>query len=435
MMDTVRAFFLVGGVFAGGLLAGAGTVRSAFGAAQDAYAGLDTYALALNKVEQVYVEEVDALSLVHASIRGMVDTLDPHSLWLSPDDYQALQERADGRYLGIGVELGEMGDAEMVIDQVTPRGPAALAGIEAGDVLTRIDDQPLSEMTPDDVQALLAGSIGEPVELTLLRGGDEVTVTVVRDEVVDVSIAGERLPGDVGYVRVEHFHRRVAAETAYAIQELSDEGRLSGLILDLRDNPGGLITEAVEMVDLFVSEGTIVEVRRRDEAPEVYTATAGDDLDLPLVVLINGGSASASELVAGALQDSSRAVVVGTPSYGKGSMQHVYRFNDGSALKLTVARYFLPSGSSIAPGEGLTPDHVVGLAPAAQDQLAAIQADLDALPISAAQRDALAEKITALPLRPSVSTAAVPRTGSVEERLQADAQLSAAAALLRGQGG
>jgi carboxyl-terminal processing protease len=435
MIDTLRAFFLVGAVFAGGLLSGAGTVRSAFSRSSDAYAGLDTYALALNKVEQVYVEEVDGLALVHASIRGMVDTLDPHSLWLSPQDYKALQERADGRYLGIGVELGEMGEAEMVIDEVTPRGPAALAGVEPGDVLTAIDGQQLSQLTPEDVQALLAGSIGEPVELTLLRNRAEVRLTVIRDEVVDVSIAGELINGNIGYVRVEHFHRRAAAELSYAIGALSDRAELAGLILDLRDNPGGLITEAVEMVDLFVSTGTIVEVRRRDAEPEIYTASAGDELTLPLVVLINGGSASASELVAGALQDLGRATLIGSPTYGKGSMQHIYLFNDGSALKLTVARYYLPSGATIAPNIGLEPDRAVSQDSSTDDQLATLIAEIEKLSIPAEQRTILRTQLAALPLRPSPPTELVPRGGTIEERVSSDHQLSAAAALLRELGG
>jgi carboxyl-terminal processing protease len=431
MMDTVRAFFMVGVVFSGGLFAGSGVVRSAFGQAHDAYDGLDTYALALNKVEQVYVEEINPLALVHASIRGMVDTLDPHSLWLSPTDYLALQERADGRYLGIGVALGEMGDARIAIESVTPRGPAALAGVQPGDVLIAVDGEPLQTLDPGSVQALLAGNIGEPVELTLRRDGVALTVTVVRDEVVDISITGERLADDIGYVRVEHFHRRVAAETSYAIQELESAAPLRGLILDLRDNPGGLITEAVNMVDLFVSEGTIVEVRRRGQAPEVYTASAGSDLGLPLVVLINRGSASASELVAGALQDLGRATIIGTPSYGKGSMQHVYRFTDGSALKLTVARYFLPSGNAIQPGMGLQPDQLVELSVEVSDQLIDLEEQVRALPISEQQRADLMAQISALPLRMIPTVQTVPRTGSLETRLANDHQLTIAAAHLR----
>lgn len=427
MMDTVRAFLMVGMVFSGGLLAGSGVVRSAFGQAHDAYDGLDTYALALNKVEQVYVEEISPLALVHASIRGMVDTLDPHSLWLSPDDYQALQERADGRYLGIGVELGGTGDAQIVIQAVTPRGPAALAGVTSGDILTAVDGQPLHMLDPGSVQALLAGNIGEPVELTLLRGSETLTVTVVRDEVVDVSIAGERLAGDIGYVRVEHFHRRVAAETNYAIQELQRVAPLQGLILDLRDNPGGLITEAVDMVDLFVSEGTIVEVRRRGQAPEVFSASSGDDLSLPLVVLINRGSASASELVAGALQDHGRATIIGTPSYGKGSMQHVYRFSDGSALKLTVARYYLPSGAPIQPDMGLQPDQLVELSVEVSDQVLDLEEQIRTLSISEEERAALLAQVSALPLRMVPTVQTVPRTGSLAARLASDNQLSIAA--------
>ena len=429
LTETLRAFLLVGVVFAGGLVAGAGTVRSAFGQARDAYAGLDVLARAMTTIERAYVEERDVLELSHAAIQGMIEDLDPHSAWLSPDDYQALQERAEGRYLGIGVELSGLGAADVVIGTVLPRSPAALAGIEAGDVLIAIDGQAVAELSPEAVQALLGG----PARLTLRRGAEELAVTVVRDEILDISVRGEPVAGRLGYIQIERFSRSTATEVALALQQLRAHSPVEGLILDLRDNPGGLITEAVALVDLFVDQGTIVQTRGRDAEvrPEVYpaSATATDELSLPLIVLINGGSASASELVAGALRDLGRATLVGTPSYGKGSMQNVYEFEDGSALKLTVARYYLPSGTTISPDAGLQPDVLVPLTapPASVDpRLAALRDEIHRQNLPAEREQRLLELVAALPLEAASEVAVVPRRGTAAERRAVDAQLEAA---------
>jgi carboxyl-terminal processing protease len=428
MKRTLNAFTLVAVAFAGGLLSGSGIVRSSWASATDAYEGLNTLARAMTTIESSYVEELQTLELVHAAVQGMVDDLDPHSVWLPPEEYQKLQERADGRYLGIGIELGAFGEASPVIDRVLPRGPAAIAGIQPGDVLVAINDEEIGALTQAQILERLNGPQGESVSLTLLRGDSPVTLTVVRDEVLEISVEGELLEPGWGYLRLKHFSRRVAAETALALTELERTAPLSGIVIDLRDNPGGLITEAVELVDLFVSEGLIVQTRGRDESRiESFTATASpsDRATLPIVVLVNGSSASASELVAGALQDIGRATIIGEQTYGKGSMQHVYEFEDGSALKLTVARYYLPGGESIQPGVGVIPDVVVAL-DAPPDQLRVLRAEVEGLSVSAEERQRLLAMIAALPLRDATTPSPPPWTGTLAERTQADPQLQAA---------
>jgi carboxyl-terminal processing protease len=428
MKKSMQAFGMVAAAFAGGLLTGSGIVRSAWASATDAYSGLNTLARAMTTIESSYVEELQTLELVHSAVRGMVDDLDPHSVWLPPEEYQRLQERADGRYLGIGIELGAMGDASPVIDRVLPRGPAALAGIQPGDVLLAVDGDSVAPLSPEDVLERLNGPLGASVQLTLRRGEEEITLTVVRDEVLEISVEGALLEPGWGYLRLKNFSRRAAAETEIALVSLERDAALQGIVLDLRDNPGGLITEAVELVDLFVGEGLIVQTRGREAGQiEAFqaTAAAADRLTLPLVVLVNGGSASASELVAGALQDIGRATVIGVQTYGKGSMQHVYEFEDGSALKLTVARYYLPGGETITPGVGVTPDLLVPLRPAT-DQSADLKAEVEGLVMPDEQRRRLMELIESLPENDTEAATSPIWSGSLSERMMSDLQLQAA---------
>ena len=260
------------------------------------------------------------------------------------------------------------------------------------------------------------------------RGEAAVTITIVRDEVLEISVDGALLGEGWGYVHIEHFSRRCAQETALAIDALEEEGPLEGLVLDLRDNPGGLITEAVELVDLFVDEGLIVQTRGRGEAESWYATASTTDRHLPLVVLVNGSSASASELVAGALRDLGRADLVGTATFGKGSMQQVYEFEDGSALKLTVARYYLPSGQTIEPRQGLLPDLIVPMQPDPAQQL---RAELEALPVETARREALLALMDSLSISGTTASVEIHWSAPVAERLESDPQLAAAYDRLR----
>ncbi|MEL6345733.1 MAG: S41 family peptidase [Myxococcota bacterium] len=427
MLDTLRAFVLVGGVFAGGLFAGAGTVRSAWGSGKDRYDSLDAFARALTTIQRAYVEERTPTDLIHAAIRGMVNDLDPHSIWLSPDEYQKLQDRADGRYFSIGVEL--LGRSEGVfIERVLPRSPAEIAGLQAGDRLITIDSDAIDGVSLTRIRDRLSGPQGDAVALTVTRAGAPMAFTVVRDEILEVSVDADRFEAGVGYVHIERFSRRTAAEVALAVKSLEDSATLKGLVLDLRDNPGGLITEAVDLVDLFVPDGLIVETRGRDAAPEAYVAsTDADDFTMPMVVLINGDSASASELVAGALRDLDRATLIGSASYGKGSMQSIYEFADGSALKLTVARYYLPNGESIAPREGLEPDIRVEMQQTAAEHTAALRASIAGLTIPDAQKQSLLVQLDELPLAAHrAPDPTIPRVGDVDARLADDPQLQAA---------
>lgn len=428
MKHTLLSFGVVSLAFAGGLLAGATLVGSARAAGGGTYAALDTLARAMTTIEREYVEPVESGALVRAAVVGMAESLDPHSVYLDADAWRGLQDRNEGRWFGVGVEI-RPDPAGARIGRVVTGGPAALAGVQAGDVLVAVDGQDLAGLSLREVGDKLEGERGAPVVLTLLRGEQRQDRTVVRDQVLAPVVDAALLAPGQGYARVEHFRQRTAAELAQALTRLEDEGGqpLRGLVLDLRDNPGGLLEEAVAVVDLFAGEGMVVETRGRDgQVVERHSAKRSPgDRDLVLVVLVNGMSASASEIVAGALQELGRATVVGTPSFGKGSVQQVYEFEDGSALKLTVARYHLASGRSFTVGDGVQPDQVVPLHEAPAAALARLEQALAQLPSdqAAALKADLAQVATA---GPEVHDAEVPWDGSLAERLAIDPQLRAA---------
>ncbi len=396
MRRFVVAVLLVTACFAGGLASGSAVVRAAH--ASNPYAGLDTLARALTTIERQYVEPIAEIDLVYDAIEGMLDHLDPHSTFLRPDAWAALQERTEGRFLGIGVELDESATRAVVL-RVVRDSPADRAGVRAGDEIVRIDGEDVRGLPGEEVGRRLAGERGTPVKLGLLRGDPPrpVALTVIRDTVIEHVVDGVLLQPGRALVRIEHFQRHTVEELDKVLRDLEAEGGepLAAIILDLRGDPGGLLDEAVGVVDLFVKEGTIVRTVGRDgQVLEAHEARdSGQEYTARLVVLVDQQSASAAEIVAGALQDLHRATLVGTRTYGKGSVQQVYEFEDGSAMKLTVARYVLPSGRTIADRQGLEPDVPVNATPddaAARlrrrigelaipdDERAALLADLDA---------------------------------------------------------
>ncbi len=351
MLRTSRAFVLVAATFVGGLAAGSSVVHTAAAP----YASLDTLARALSTIEDHHLAPPGADALLYGAISGMVDTLDPHSTFLAPADADALQDRAEGRFMGVGIALLDT-DAGVVVGRVVPGSPAALSDIRVGDQLLSVDGA--LTQTAEGAAALLPGARGTPVVLVLDRDGVLLEPTVVRDEVLEIGVAGALFEPGWGYVRVDRFYRRVTEDTQRALAELEAAGGpLRGLVIDLRGNPGGLLEEAVAMVDLFLDRGVIVETRGRDgRVLETHSATEDPPARIEdLVVLIDGGSASASEIFAGTLQARRRARLVGSATYGKGSVQKVYRFEDGAALKLTIARYHV-AGDAPLPPEGITPD-------------------------------------------------------------------------------
>jgi len=314
------------------------------------------------QIRRGYVEEVADTELLENAIAGLLLELDPHSVYLNQTDYEELQESATGEYGGLGLQVGSERGMIKVISPIDD-SPAAKAGIEAGDFIVEVDGTPVRGMAVQKAIDKLRGEKGTSIQLTLFREGQEgpLDVTVVRDTIQVSSVRSRIIEPGFGYVRVSQFQVSSGDDFKDALISLKEkEPALKGLIIDLRNNPGGLVPASVEIADAVLDGGTVVYTEGRLPSANVsFDATSGDLLQgTPIVVLINGGSASASEIVAGALQDHQRAAIIGTQSFGKGSVQTVIPLGDGRAVKLTTARYFTPNGRSIQ-AEGIVPDIIV----------------------------------------------------------------------------
>lgn len=316
-----------------------------------------------DRIRSSYVEPVDDKTLLQYAIDGMLSNLDPHSDYLLPEDFSELQEHTTGKFGGLGIEVGI---EEGLIKVVTPIDdtPAEKAGIEAGDFIVSLDGEPVREMSLTDAIDKMRGEPGTDIELSIRRKGEQELLEFVltRAEIKVASVRSENLGDGIGYLRITQFQDKSGTELVKAIKKLQDKAKdsllpLNGLVLDLRNNPGGVLDAAVEVSDAFLNSGLIVYTEGRiTESDFRYSATETTIAeDIPLIVLINGGSASASEIVAGALQDHKRAVIVGTQSFGKGSVQSVLPIGGNKAIKLTTARYFTPKGRSIQ-AQGIQPD-------------------------------------------------------------------------------
>jgi carboxyl-terminal processing protease len=310
-----------------------------------------------------YVEEVSDTELLNNAIAGLLLELDPHSVYLDTEHYSDLQESATGEYGGLGLEVGGERGLIKVISPIDDT-PAAKAGIEAGDLIVEMNDAPVRGMGLQKAIDKLRGEKGTSIKLTVYREGQDgpLEFEVVRDTIQISSVRSRFLEPGYGYVRVSHFQRSSGSDFIANVEALKADNKqiLKGLVLDLRNNPGGLVPASIEMAGALIDGGTVVYTEGRlPSANHSFEAEVGDILDgVPVVVLINGGSASASEIVAGALQDRQRAAVIGTQSFGKGSVQTVIPLGDGRAVKLTTARYFTPNGRSIQ-AEGIVPDIIV----------------------------------------------------------------------------
>lgn len=325
------------------------------------YESLHTFSRVLQQVETNYVDPVDDQQLVRGAIRGLMDVLDPHSVFMPPSVYKELRMETGGRFAGVGLEVTIKKGWITVVSPIEG-SPADRAGVKAGDRIIKINGKSAREMDLSEAVGLMRGKSGSHVEITLLRDDNKhpFDVTLVRKVIQVPSIRAELLPDHIGYARITSFQERTGPDLADALHAMEKSGPLNGLILDMRNNPGGLLDQAVSVSDLFLQSGTIVTTESRRKEIDRRVATGeGTEPNYPIVVLVNGGSASASEIVAGALQDNARALVMGTQSFGKGSVQSVMELDDGSALKLTIARYFTPSGRSIQ-ALGITPDVLVG---------------------------------------------------------------------------
>lgn len=322
---------------------------------------LRLFADVFNQIRSAYVEEIDDRELFELAVQGMLSGLDPHSVYLSKEDYSDLQTSTEGQFSGIGIEVGREGSFIKVIAPIDG-SPAEAAGLEAGDVILKIDGEALDDMTLDDSIEMLRGPIGSEVTLEVGRPGDSqpFDVTLTRDAIKVASVRTRELAPGYLWLRIAQFQRNTGADVVAMVEEALEKGEIRGLVIDLRNNPGGVLSASVDVAGAFLDGGLVVYTEGRHPAAEDrFEADPGDMLKgAPIAVLINGGSASASEIVAGALQDRRRAVVLGSRSFGKGSVQTVMPVSETRAVKLTTALYFTPSGRSIQ-AEGIVPDVTV----------------------------------------------------------------------------
>ncbi|MED5433118.1 MAG: S41 family peptidase [Pseudomonadota bacterium] len=319
---------------------------------------LRAFAEVMERIRGAYIEQIDDRELLESAIRGMLYELDPHSSYLTPDQFDDLQVTTTGEFGGLGIEV-TMEDGFVKVVTPVDDSPASKAGIQAGDLILKIDDTFVKGLSLGEAVELMRGEVGSEIELMVLSEGEENPrqLTLKRDKIQMHSVKSRLLEPGLGYVRISQFQNNTGSDTAKALKKLAAEGALKGLIMDLRNNPGGVLGGAVEVADLFLDEGLVVYTEgRQPGSRSEFKAKPGDQLaGVPLVVLVNGGSASASEIVAGALQDQHRAIVVGNRTFGKGSVQTVLPLSKDRALKLTTARYYTPNGRSIQ-AEGIEPD-------------------------------------------------------------------------------
>ncbi len=327
----------------------------------EVYRQLELFADVLDRVERSYVTEIDEPKAMEAAIQGLLTSLDPHSSFMNAVEYRDMQTQTRGEYGGLGIEV-TMDDGVVRVVSPIDGTPAARAGVQAGDYLTALDGESIVGLSLNEAVSKMRGQVGESITVTIAREGEDPFDVALTREIINVRAVTSRIEGDdIGVIRISTFNERTASGLQEAIRNVRRDtaGRLRGVVIDLRNNPGGLLDQAIDVSDAFLDGGEVVSTRgRQADDVERYNATRGDDLaGVPIVVLINGASASAAEIVAGALQDRNRALIVGMTSFGKGSVQTVIPLDGGrdGALRLTTARYYTPAGRSIQ-GSGIEPD-------------------------------------------------------------------------------
>ena len=322
---------------------------------------LRTFAEVFNQIRTGYVEEIDDSTLLEFAIEGMLMGLDPHSMYLTVDAYRGLQDSTSGEFTGLGLEVGTENGYVKIIAPIDG-SPAAEAGLQSGDIILKLDNVPVKGMPLNEAIDIMRGPKDSKIVLSIGRPGNNepFEVTLVRNTIKVASVRQRLLEPGYGYIRIAQFQSSTGADVKNSLDKLLSKGALKGLVLDLRNNPGGVLSASVDVAGLFMDEGNVVYTEGRVSSSDVrYDAAPLDATDgAPMVVLINQGSASASEIVAGALQDHSRAVIMGTQSFGKGSVQSILPMSDSRAIKLTTAVYFTPNGRSIQ-AEGIVPDILV----------------------------------------------------------------------------
>jgi carboxyl-terminal processing protease len=324
----------------------------------DIYKNIDIFNEVISQVQENYVEPEDSKTLINYAIKGMVQGLDPHSAYMTKEEYEDLLVETEGSFSGIGIEITLKDNILTVVSPIEDT-PAYIAGMKAGDKIIKIEDKLTLDMNLQDAIKLIRGPKGSELKLTISREGVDkpLVFTIVRDVIPLKSVKSYNLGNDIGYLRISNFQGKTYDDMVIALDKLEKDDKLKGLILDLRNNPGGLLNQSILVSDEFLDSGLIVSTKGRDPKQNIeeFAHKNKKPRDYPVVVLVNGGSASASEIVAGALQDNKRALILGTKTFGKGSVQTILPLSDGSGLRLTTARYYTPSGRSIQLS-GISPD-------------------------------------------------------------------------------
>ena len=324
----------------------------------DIYKKIDLFGEVLEKINEEYVEDINQSESMDSAINGLLQSLDPYSAYLSPENFEEMQTETSGEFGGLGIEVSmEAG----VVKVITPLDdtPASRAGLKAGDYIVKINDTQVQGKTLTEAVEIMRGPVGSDIELTVRRRGVKkaLTFTITREIIEIQSVKSDLLDKNIGYLRLTSFNENSAQQIKKRINDLNNEKKLKGFILDLRNNPGGLLSQAIKITDYFLDNGEIVSTKSRKASENRKWFARDGDLTggKPLIVLINYGSASASEIVAGALKDHKRAIILGENSYGKGSVQSIIPLRNEGAIRLTIAKYYLPSGTSISE-VGVTPD-------------------------------------------------------------------------------
>ena len=358
---------VVVGALVVGLMIGKGVEKTGY--ASESYEELKVFAEVLTQVKKHYVEEVKTNDLVHGAVRGMLKTLDPHSAYMTPEMYKEMRVETKGEFEGLGIQIG-IKDHHVTVIAPIEGTPAHAAGIETGDVILKVDETPTKDLTLMEAVQRMRGPKGTSVTLTVRREGapETLSFTIVRDTIKIRSVRSRLLDDHIGYIRISQFQESTPKDLGKELVKLHDEGS-QGLILDLRNNPGGLLSAAVGVSEQFLKSDTlVVSVKGRDGRKDEYRSSPPmDPPEYPMIVLVNQGSASASEIVAAAMQDWGKAVILGKTTFGKGSVQTILPLSDGSGLRLTTAKYYTPRGESIH-SVGVKPDIVVEPKPITVDK-------------------------------------------------------------------
>ncbi len=421
------------GMFCGVLLA---FPLAGITASSETYRQLDLFGNVFERVHTDYVTEVEDAPLIESAINGMLQSLDPHSSYLNPDTFRDVQVQTRGEFGGLGIEVTMEGGVVKVVAPIDDT-PAARAGIESGDLITYLDDEPVMGLTLDQAVDKMRGPVNTQLRLTVVREGEDapLDITITRD-IIKVQSVRWSTEGDIGYIRISTFNEQTESGLERALIDLFNEldDDMTGFVLDLRNNPGGLLDQAVAVADSFLDKGEIVSTRgRNNRDTQRYQSRPGDlAKDMPIIVLINGGSASASEIVAGALQDHRRAVVLGKRSFGKGSVQTIIPLSGGGegALKLTTAKYYTPSGRSIQ-AKGIEPDFIVEMDSKDEEERPELHSEADLRNHLAPEKNATKEQTAEATSKEDVPDEILELEMPLDDEVE-DYQLERALQILRG---